>query len=321
MSNLHKRGLHKKDNNENSLLTALRQGGHLFPLMQLICKDENLTLEIRDNYLNIYYDGGNVARIDSPTRVPDFDKNYFRTHKCKEEEDWYNIDKQVKEIQNIFMKGLFEEYVIRVKNAMLNYWSLGAKGIEESLAQHQICICNTMKNSDYSQLDVEYEVSTKSDFKYRGKRRTKSGNIPKPRFDIIAIRNCDQRLCVIELKKGSGALAGHSGVQEHAESFDNTIGYNEKTKKAFISEMKGILNTKQELGLIDERLNINENLDPEFIFAYQYLSTDQDKPTFDSQKELFKHYQENRKYDLDNINHAKNKKVIWLDENVYTLKD
>ena len=92
-------------------------------------------------------------------------------------------------------------------------------------------VSNTDKD-EYTILDLEYQVSTRSKFHYNENGiRSKDDFTPTPRFDIIAIRNCDHKLCVIELKKGVKALSDPSGVQEHAESFANTIGYNKETKQ------------------------------------------------------------------------------------------
>jgi hypothetical protein len=68
-------------------------------------------------------------------------------------------------------------------------------------------------------------------------------------------------------------------------------------------------------------LYIDSSLEPEFIFAYQYKLDDKDKDEnvldFNMQKKSFKDFQNSRKMN----NFAKDKKVIWLDDECYLLKD
>ena len=291
--------------------------GELYPLIQKVKSREDLVIQIRDNYFNVYFQGGNIAEVKSAKSVI-FDRNYFRKHKEKEKEDWHTIDKQKEEAKRLFVDGQFDEYIDFVKENMLSYWEnvLDNKGIAEQTAQHKICLSNT-DNDEYTILDLEYQVSKKSKFKYKGKRETKKGGLPTPRFDIIAVRNCDHKLCVIELKKGSKALKDPSGVQEHAESYANTIGFDKNTQKFFVEEMSKILSQKKSLSLIGERINIDTSSEPEFLFAYQYDPNDKKYPSIEKQKKLFKYYQ-NKEY-IDGFNYAKDKMVIWLNENDYSL--
>ena len=312
MEKLFKRGIHNE-----TLLMSLKEGD-LYPLIELVRKSKDLVLQIRDNYFNIYYLGGNVAEVESLNHVK-FDKNSFRKCENKNDEDWNDIKKKSDRAKELFKAGKFAEYVDFVTINMKFYWDnvLMGRGVEEKKAQHAICLSN--KDTDeYTILDLEYQVSKKSQFHYNGKR-IKNGFIPTPRFDIIAIRNCDHKLCVIELKKGVKALNDPSGVQEHAESFANTIGYNKETKIAFVDEMNNVLKQKRDdLNLISKRIIIDTSLDPEFMFAYQFDSIDKSHPTLDSQKRLFKYYQ-NKDY-TDGVNYAYDKKVLWLNEGDYTLK-
>lgn len=316
MSKFFKRGIHNK-----KFLYEI-ENGSLKPLIELVNSNEDLVLQIRDDYFNVYYQGGNVAKVTSSKSV-DFDENYFRTHIEKSKENWEEIKKKRQTTMALFKKGLFSDYIDAVKSAMKYYWDnvLEGKGVAEKMAQHQICILNT-NQTEYTVIDLEYQVSTESIFKYRGKRKTKSGGLPSPRFDIVAIRNSDHRLCVIELKKGTKALKDPSGVQEHAESFVHTIGFDKKTKNAFLSEMNDVLQMKKKLKLIDEIVFIDTTLEPEFLYAYQNNPNEQDYKKgiildFEMQKRYFRYYQEYKKKD----NFAKGKKVIWLDENCYLLKD
>jgi len=316
MSKFFKRGIHNK-----KFLYEI-ENGSLKPLVELVNSNEDLVLQIRDDYFNVYYQGGNVAKVTSSKSV-DFDENYFRTHIEKSKENWEEIKKKRQTTMALFKKGLFSDYIDTVKSAMKYYWDnvLEGKGVAEKMAQHQICILNT-NQTEYTVIDLEYQVSTESIFKYRGKRKTKSGGLPSPRFDIVAIRNSDHRLCVIELKKGTKALKDPSGVQEHAESFVHTIGFDKKTKNAFLSEMNDVLQMKKKLKLIDEIVFIDTTLEPEFLYAYQNNPNEQEYKKgiildFEMQKRYFRYYQEYKKKD----NFAKGKKVIWLDENCYLLKD
>ena len=102
------------------------------------------------------------------------------------------------------------------------------------------------------------------------------------------------------------------------------VGYlrDKKTKNAFLSEMNDVLQMKKKLKLIDEIVFIDTTLEPEFLYAYQNNPNEQDYKKgiildFEMQKRYFRYYQEYKKKD----NFAKGKKVIWLDENCYLLKD
>ena len=266
MIQLNKRGLHDED-----FRGMLKEKGSMRSLIEIVRHpNSDLVLQIRDNYINIYYQGGNIAKISSEKNV-DVDKNYFRQYPrdLSEKEDWGAVNNELEKVKKLFKDKKYEDYIEEVKKAMLNYWEnvLKGKGLEEKKAQHSICLQND-DHSEYTIIDLEYQVSKESVFKYRGKRISPNKQIPTPRFDIIAVRNKDHCLCVIELKKGSQALPSKSGIQEHAESFSNTIGYSEQTKKAFLEEMMEVLRQKKEDLKIINNIWINKELEPEFIFAY-----------------------------------------------------
>lgn len=313
-----KRGLHNE-----TFRRKFKIGGSMRTLIELVNNSQDLVLQIRDNYINIYYQGGNIAKISSEMSV-DVDENYFRQYPSNqsEEEDWSAIKSDINEVKELFKNHKYEDYIETVKKAMLNFWVnvLKGKGLEEKNAQHSICLQNG-DLSEYTIIDIEYQVSKESEFKYRGKRISLGKKVPTPRFDIVAVRNKDHRLCVIELKKGTQALSLKSGVQEHAESFANTIGYDKQTQKAFLDEMIEVLRQKKEdLEIISKDICIDDKLDPEFIFAYQYKKGDKVYDSFDKQKELFRYYK-NKKANVDGVNYAKEFYVIWLEEGEYKLSD
>ena len=139
------------------------------------------------------------------------------------------------------------------------------------------------------------------------------------RFDIIAVRNCDHKLCVIELKKGVGALGGTAGIQAHAESFVNSIGCNEDTQKDFVEEMKGLIQLKKMMGLISDEVYIDEMLSVEFLYAYQFKVDDKSPISEKEQKDTFLKYLNNG--EMNGVNYASGRRVLWLKENCFTLMD
>jgi hypothetical protein len=145
------------------------------------------------------------------------------------------------------------------------------------MEQHQLSIENKYNKSDYTIIDLEYEVSIRSDFSCTYKAKGKS-NPKKPRFDIIAV-NKHGKLCVIELKKGIRALTNTSGLKEHWDCYQNSIGRNHQP---FMKEMENLLKQKQAFDLIDKQLKIESPI-PEFMFAYSY----DDKPAKAKQDKVF----------------------------------
>ncbi len=55
----------------------------LSPILQRVQEDDTLDLEIRKEYLNIYYRGGNLLKISRPKGVfvPHFDAKYGKSKK------------------------------------------------------------------------------------------------------------------------------------------------------------------------------------------------------------------------------------------------
>lgn len=270
------RGIHNEKFIESLKNGSLRQ------MLLVINNDSDLDVQIRNNYLNIYYKGGNIAKVNSENSV-EFDKFYFYL-------DMKNISKRdimqdavvVKKLitqRNLliskFKSKIYKEYFRDAKIVMDKWLKKNPK--PERMEQHQLSVENQYNKSDYTILDLEYQVSTKSDFActYIPKGKDKPKN---PRFDIIAI-NKQGKLCVIELKKGSEALKDPSGLKEHWECYQQSIG---RDHQPFMIEMKGLLEQKQAFNLIDKQVKIT-NPNPEFIFAYSY----NDKTSVEQQDEIF----------------------------------
>ena len=236
-------------------------------------RENELDVQIRDNYLNIYYQGGNLLRVHPSSLY--FDEFYFhrgakdmrKTHLIKSDktEDKERVASYQRKRDVMFSilrnKGM-AAYCAQMKEIM-DEWvaDLHTIGIshDEKNAQQQISM-NNRGATDYTVVDLEYAVSTTSNFKYNGDSTKKV-----PRFDIIAVDKSGQ-LYVIELKTGLKAIDGKSGIRAHIDCFEHSIGRD--SKNDFINEMNELLRQKQELKLIDKNVRIDQTKKPQFILAF-----------------------------------------------------
>lgn len=256
--------------------------GNLKQMLAIIKDDNNLDVQIRKDYLNIYYKGGSIAKVNSEKSI-EFDKFYFYLDmvnipkKLIEQNDLIinSLTSQRNELTSKFKEGKYKDYFDSAKVIMDEWLKINPKPERED--QHQLSIENRYNKSNYTIIDLEYQVSTLCDFKCLHTPKDKDS--PKnPRFDIIAI-NKQGELCVIELKKGIGALNGTSGLNEHWECYKESIGRNHKS---FMIEMGKLLEQKQAFKLIDEKLKIKNPI-PKFMFAYSY----DDKSPIEDQDKVF----------------------------------
>lgn len=239
-------------------------------------RENELDVQIRDNYLNIYYQGGNLLRVHPRSLY--FDEFYFhrgakdmrKTHlidKCKKGDKaciarWEDYKNRRKEMLDLLKKRGMATYCKEMKRIMKEWEAdLHTIGIshDEKNAQQQISM-NNRGATDYTVVDLEYAVSTTSNFKYNGNSTKKV-----PRFDLIAVDKSGQ-LYVIELKTGLKAIDGNSGIRAHIDCFKYSI--ERDSNNDFINEMDELLRQKQELKLIENNARIDTSKQPNFIFAF-----------------------------------------------------
>jgi tellurite resistance protein len=204
----------------------------------------------------------------------------------------------------------FAKFIHEVKDVMDKYWIwLGGQGksLEEKNEQHYLSVCNN-ETTEYTVIDLEFQISTICDYSYKkppcpsGRKRDEKKT--SPRFDIIAVRNSDKRLCVIELKKGTGALTGKkSGVGDHADSFEGSIMRN---KQSFIREIKKIVEDKKKLGLLSQTFDFKDDV-VEFMYAYAFSDVNKTE----EEKNYMRDIMRSNQCDYN---------VIYLDVNSYRLK-
>jgi hypothetical protein len=247
-----KRGLSKEFLNDLNSDTGVLHG-----FLKLVKSDDTLCLEIRDNYVNIYYRGGSMYKI-SPAgnngyRV-DYDDNYAKESGKKfdrpEKHDcaaWAEKAPFIKiEMDTWFRKHRKPEREIQQLILRENNFSTQAN------------------RTDYFISDIEYADPSNGS-----------------KFDIVAIKwlgdgvaKKDPKkatLALVEVKYGDGALKGNAGIMKHLEDMAKFL--TEKSKRAIIiNDANRIFNQKVKLGLMpdfDQKTELDSTPDVPSTIAIQ----------------------------------------------------
>ncbi len=230
------RGLNSK------FLTDLKVGGCLYPLLEAVIADDTLNLDIRNDYINIYYRGGSLFLVKQDLRCQigyrfDFDNNYcldklknvrFIEPVCTTINDYVDSIPQYKRCMDYFFSSVSDN---REKEV-------------QQLIAHENNMGRIANDTDYYIADIEYATAAN-----------------QCRFDMIGVKwrstSNDRKktdnlpLALIEVKYGDKALKGTSGIVGHLNDISEFI--NDPTKFSnFCDEMEIVMNQKIELGLFDK---------------------------------------------------------------------
>lgn len=244
--------------------------GHLKPILDLVKRDHTLCIQIRKDYLNIYYRGGSIMKLErkGQSYSASFNSNYFKAEeKVRKGKITKDLPKQIKSkeeankwVENIpLLKQIMDEHFATHSKTEREFQQLVARENNNSIISN---------DTDYFITDIEY---THPDSK-------------ESRFDLVGINwkstsqerkskdNC--RIVLIEMKFGDGALVGVAGIRKHLDDIEKFCGDKKKLdilKEETISSFKQL----RELGLIQFGKNGNKNQieqlsndNPEFILLF-----------------------------------------------------
>lgn len=233
----------------NTFISDLKSGV-LKDILLYVLNDNTVDIEIRKNYINIYYRGGNILKISEIRKslyAYNYDDKYLPSsssilRKYKSTRDWNN-------------------YFPMMKQAMDFYFSKHKKQEREyqQLIVRENNYSSLANSTDYFIIDIEYD------------------NHANARFDLIAVewpsetskrklsQHFEPKLVIIEMKYGDKALSGNAGVKKHYDDFALFVS-NSSTLSDFKIEMLGVLKQKRELGLIP-CLSDKKNKNPIVKFA------------------------------------------------------
>jgi len=190
-------------------------------------KDE-LFIGVRNNYLNLYYNCGSVAKVEYKQGkiVCETSKKYFSGSGVTKNKD-------------ISPSDICDNYTTIKGN-------IAERSTPEKKAQSKLVILNNAnKKSGWFCVDVEWAKA------FDNKQQKDSVDF-RARFDIIAIsKENNHEVALIELKYGSQALGGKSGIYKHIETFYKYMneGYFDAKENSHKKEIIEIIKSQIMLGL------------------------------------------------------------------------
>ncbi len=217
--------------------------GQLKDIFKYVNSDENLALEIRDGYVNIYYKGGNLLKISKSKKGTisfDFDTKYCTDKEAIDEIKKYKKKKDFCDKHLDFMKKQMDSWI--------------AKDPAERIFQHELLL-----NCKNEIVDIEYQVGG-----------NKKGSF---RIDMILVN--DGHVVLVENKSGTGAISSRpgsgknkeqkAGIRKHYIDFlKMTTG---KNKEDLIDSINNIISNKYDLNLIDREYTVERNAPIDFLFV------------------------------------------------------
>ena len=217
--------------------------GVLAALTDAVRSDTSLCLELRGDYINVYYRGGNLMKVKQSAKenryAVTFDKKYFKGRNATlprpdiqgrgDITKWLDVSPELKQIMDQYFgkhranEREFQQILVRDNN-----------------------FGSVARSTDYYICDIEYN--------------TGSGKGKGKQFDMVAVhwpsesparkRADNRRIVIIEVKYGDGALAGKAGLHAHIEDANKYLSTPDDVKR-LKEDMLAVFNQKRELDLID----------------------------------------------------------------------
>lgn len=241
----------------NDLLT-----GELKPLLDIVYIDDTLDLELRGEYINIYYRGGSLFKIEEKENRHykiSLDKNYCNTHSMeKEVTPTPSINEAVRDLP------LYKQAMDIHLGKSHKY----EREFQQVLVRENNCHGIISRSTDYYIIDIEYADSKEN---------------RKSRFDIVALKwesNPSVRkkpekcsIALMELKYGDGALNKKSGIKEHLNDLKSFMSMGKEGLDDFKKDIETVFKQKCQLGLVDglqeKQYEVSISFEnPEVIFLF-----------------------------------------------------
>ena len=196
-------------------------------------KDE-IFIGIRNNYINLYYKGMNIAKIQGNFNNASISNRYINK----------NYTGKSKYI-SITYEDFITKYEEVIKPEVREHISQNA--LWEKATQQSLILKNNQNNkSNWVCIDMEY-IKQRKDSNSNNKKSF-------GRFDIIAINKKNFEVALIELKVGKNAIEGESGLLKHSNDWNDNYIENDLFNKdieggnnCLKQEIINIINNKNDI--------------------------------------------------------------------------
>jgi hypothetical protein len=231
--------------------------GTLKGFLEAIKTDDTLCLEIRNNYLNIYYRGGNICKIEEQSNEIykcSFDSNYAP------EAQSYS-----KTLEHTDYAGWING-IPKMKTEMDTWFSTHHKierEVQQLILRENNAITDAGIYTDYFIADIEYADSVNG-------MRPDMLAVRWPADGVARRKGNNWKLAVIEVKYGEGAMKNGAGINKHFTDMVSLLG-NEQKKQVVYEDTLKTFNQKSKLGLLTdkyEEITYPKDTKPEFIFIF-----------------------------------------------------
>jgi hypothetical protein len=245
---------------EHFMDDLMKPDGLLCPLLTRVKQDQTLMMAIRENYVNIYYRGGNIIKVAEQSKgsyQASFDIKYNKSRQdCPELPTVIKSQDEAKKWIAAFpaLKNMMDEYFYIHSKAEREFQQLVARENNNSSISNE---------SEYFVSDIEFADTDLG-----------------ARFDMLAVRWCASertngshcRAALIEMKYGDGALDGSAGLIKHLQNIDTLIRDSSRYTDLLLT-MEAQFNQLDQLGLLNfnrskngTKVKLDANEKPEVIF-------------------------------------------------------
>lgn len=221
-------------------------------LCNLIQSDKELIFAVRKDEIHIYYLGGRILKI---TKSYDklkfsFDWKYARKEKGSDEFNEYSDTLKMLN-DNPYDVDLWIKHFKVLKHCMENFRKNVSHNAERQL-QQELELANRDFNGEVIVVDNEYGVR---------QEHNRSSKLCKVDLVTIYKDSGKYKICLVELKRGGGAIGGKAGIAEHIGDFDVFL---KKRKPDIIASINNLIEYKKSnhsLFNVPDGIKISEDTD------------------------------------------------------------
>lgn len=187
-----------------------------------------MSLEVRRDYINIYYRGGNLLKITQNKKGYSF---YFDKKYCLNKNDDSAYEK-LKALNSSSIEAYTTVFELMMRE--MDSWFV-AHPKKEREYQHNLL------NQNPSIIDIEYQIN----------RKTVNGRVRAMRLDMIML--IDDKMVIVENKYGENNVCGKAGLAKHYNDICMVLN-DDSLHEELMASMKNIVLAKYQLGLTDKSM-------------------------------------------------------------------